>query len=545
MTSSPLRGFLDIIVAAVTEGTTEAARRAALSTQAGQERQDVLAEAAMLLMQARRYTESTELLREAARQGTSSAAEARSMAEFVARARRHEELEFEEGPTGFVKNFMVTASMGSDPEGWVASHLAGSLRAASADEVDFAKGFRLGITRGRLAAANAQMDASIEMLLDLGLAGMDLTADGNPEVGHRVRVRSLVPGYGWDATYYLTREEKGLRLLAVAPFVTPLGHEALRLLEAGEVEGARVWLDWAAEAMSDVGSDDPLQIPPFRRLWSANLPSDPDTMRYAAAALMAMGEGARHSVEILTEGLEKAETTEERFSFEHALASSYIQQERWSDLRPIATRIFEFQPQSLGAFVMTTIALTKTKQWDDVKRLVEERLAEKPQDPIALRAIVAMADERGEFREAEQALRRIVEQNKALPADYNNLAWYILEQDAVTEETVGFAERAALFNNQPDAAGMHTLASIYAEVGRYSEARELILQEMAMRGVEEPGPLEWYVFGRISEGYGEIEAARSFYELVRPRDAEGEETESTYRLAQQRIAALSEQPRRE
>ena len=49
---------------------------------------------------------------------------------------------------------------------------------------------------------------------------------------------------------------------------------------------------------------------------------------------------------------------------------------------------------------------------------------------------------------------------------------------------------------------LHTAASLYAETGKSVEAREVLLQSIALRGDDEPHPNSWYVFGRIAENYG-------------------------------------------
>jgi len=55
---------------------------------------------------------------------------------------------------------------------------------------------------------------------------------------------------------------------------------------------------------------------------------------------------------------------------------------------------------------------------------------------------------------------------------------------------------------------MHTLAAIYAEQGKTSEARELILKVMDLWALDEPNSEALFVFGRIAEQYGNVDAAK-------------------------------------
>jgi tetratricopeptide (TPR) repeat protein len=54
---------------------------------------------------------------------------------------------------------------------------------------------------------------------------------------------------------------------------------------------------------------------------------------------------------------------------------------------------------------------------------------------------------------------------------------------------------------------LHTLACLYAEAGKTKEAREVLIQAMDLKELDEPDPDYWYAFGRIAEQYGEKEVA--------------------------------------
>ena len=88
-------------------------------------------------------------------------------------------------------------------------------------------------------------------------------------------------------------------------------------------------------------------------------------------------------------------------------------------------------------------------------------------------------------------------------------------------------------------AYLHTLASVLAEAGNATAAREIILRTLNAANREEPEPSDWYVLGRIAEEYGERAAALDAYRKVRltPEDADAPQL-SCHFLAQRRIAGL-------
>jgi len=90
----------------------------------------------------------------------------------------------------------------------------------------------------------------------------------------------------------------------------------------------------------------------------------------------------------------------------------------------------------------------------------------------------------------------------------------------------------------PDGALLHTAASLYAEAGKAVEAREVLLQSIAVNGLDEPDSIAWYVLGRIAETYDEAGAAREMYgKVTKPEDLL-DLSSSTYALAQRRLALL-------
>jgi tetratricopeptide (TPR) repeat protein len=116
----------------------------------------------------------------------------------------------------------------------------------------------------------------------------------------------------------------------------------------------------------------------------------------------------------------------------------------------------------------------------------------------------------------------------------------LLERGRLDEKTVDSSQRAATLSGYGNAAHLHTLASIYADMGKTAEAYQVILQSLAARNDDAPRSDDWYVFGRLAEHYGLPEVARKYYKRVEAPSAPEGEALSTHALAARRLAALGE-----
>jgi len=92
---------------------------------------------------------------------------------------------------------------------------------------------------------------------------------------------------------------------------------------------------------------------------------------------------------------------------------------------------------------------------------------------------------------------------------------------------------AQLSQNSPHI--LHTLACLYAEIGKTKESREVLLQAMDLQGLDEPNADYWYALGRIAEQYGEREIATFDYEKVSKPKQALQIPNSSYRLAETRL----------
>jgi len=539
MDASATRDQFLILAAAATGGADAGLREGARLILDPAERRRAYEAVGRTLAQLRLYPEAAALLNESA-VGAPSAAQVRTLADILKKTRRHEELSFPENdPQSVVPRFQIalfTTSVKERPS--LIALFARAIIAAFAAE----KGPHRDPVEDlyRVATATARRSSvPLAMALDTGLAAIRQTLDGDDAVGYRARLVGA-PGYGQnEEIYFLVREDGKWKILATGSSAGLLGVEALDRAERDDLAGARRWLDWAREQLPPPGGDDPLAGSPFSRMWTKGAAGDKEKIRLAAAVLMAGHAEADRALPILEAG--KAAAPEaDRDAIDMALARVFLARRDWAKLYPPASRLLASKPDSESAFELFELALTRLSRSAEAKQAALERLKRLPDDRLALRALFTIEASERRYSEADRYGRQLVGLGGAVAGDLNNVAWNAIFLGPVTDQVIEDARRAVDLTRESSSASLHTLATLYAEAGKTTEARELLFKAIEARGSDEPNENDWYVLGRIAEDYDERPAASAAYHRVtKPEDA-AEIGQSTWLLAQKRLAGLGE-----
>jgi tetratricopeptide (TPR) repeat protein len=579
--ATPTRDALRLAATAATAGPEAAIAEAERRTGDAASLVGALDAAAEELVALRRYPEAAALLARAARQAPNAAAFL-ARAEALRRARRHEEVPEGGEPSGAVRRFLLGALAEPPAEdrmlGLLSRGLAAALQPAARRELVEApaRGLREPQRAARLSADARQ---------DLVLAAWRVTVQGDDRRGYRVELASRVGESPGRSAFFVVPEDGGYRIAGLGDAPATLGFEALRRLEAGDSHGASQWLDWASEELrrsppaapagsssaAASGAEEPPASPLpalWRRTASAESAAPPPAqpagpaepaarpepaageIRCAAASLAATAAGgtaARETAAIvstLRACRDAAGSEPRRLAFEVALAEAYGGLGQFQELLDTAGRVGALRLDSATVFAWRARALAALGRWPDLATLARARLRSDPEDAAALRVAAAAAARGGDLETAAAQLRRIVAGDNETAGDLNQLAWLALVRGRPDEQAVEDAQRAAALSGYRDAAILHTLAALYAELGRPAEAYRIIVQSIEARPAigpsqaAEPEDADWYVFGHLAESYGLPDVARRLYARVRPGKPEEADPLSTFRLAQARLAAL-------
>jgi hypothetical protein len=546
--ATPSRKVLRLVGTAALDGPDAAVRDADRRFPDAKARLEALASAAQNLMILRRYPEAAALFERASRQSP-NAAEILSLVDLLRKAKRAEELQISlQEPAGVVKRLLQLFTAGTlDARSFGALFTRDVARElAQQKDEDVQAMLELGFapTRKRLRSN----DIPVQTAMDIGFAAFRESVAGDDATGYRVKLVNSTGDGPKEMLAFVVKEDGQYRILSFLNGLEVLGEEALRRLEHGDLRAARQWLDWAHEQMAasrrrlDDPLDplDPLAASPFVTLWTRGQEAGADEIRCAAASLMAEGAnasgGAAKALPLLQSCRESAPDTK-KTAFDLALAHADRELARWPDLAQVAHRLLEAAPTSEHAYALAVLAAARAEHWDDMRRIAEERQARLPEDQLALRTLADVKQKNGDYDEEEALLAKLVDSGRAEAGDFNNLAWLALVRGRVDDKAIEHAQRAATLSEYTSYSALHTLASLYAEMGRTAEAYRIILQALGTKLDESPTSVDWYVFGRLAESYGLTDAARHYYQRVEPGAAKPDAA-STYQLARRRLDAL-------
>lgn len=524
-----LRDGFEVLSAAVLEGVPAAQRRAGQIVKAEPRRQ-ALQDAADRLVRLRRYAEAAELLR-AASQGAPNAAALRERSDLLARVRRVEnDGDVEPGPDGVVRTLLRGLLLGWNATRLQALFHPGSEQSAPTTDEDLAP-LRRMFERARQAA-----ELPTAVYADVTLSAALLSAEGEDAAGYRVRLRA-----GSQAqVLYVVKDEAGYRILTSSRNLEELAAEALRRTEAGDLAGAGRLLDWARD---ETGGDaaDALDGHPLALFWGAGHASSPDELRFACAALLVRHpRTAERGIRLLQAGRETAQDEAARARFDRALVDGFSAAGRWAEGLAVLERLEPLGQASERLRFQRLMQLEQLERWGELQGVAERTLLLKPNDVWANRALRRALEQRGDFSAAEAVCARWLGSGLARAHDYNECAWNALLADLPLDKAIERSRRAVELTGRSEWSYLHTLAALHAEADQPAEARQVIVEGMAVSGHDQPQAEDWYVFGRIAEDYGLREAALSAY-------ARGPEKSKTQRgtatLVRRRVAGLVAPPK--
>lgn len=476
---------------------------------------------AQTLLNLRLYPQATEMF-DAATQGAPNASSARPFIEELKKTKRIEELPLDEKEPRVVVQKMILA-MEHDDMTALKKLFAFDLKLDEDDDADLHSAMRI------MTAGNGMSPAVVG---DLSFATLRVQTDGDEKNGYRLRMRGdngmAIP------TLYVVRQGEGYVIRASRSMSDTIGAAVLTFADAGQLEVARTWLNWLREDVPAGGGDDPLAGAPFASLWPKdNTAANADEIRTAAASMMGR-KGTERSVPILLAMREKASNERTKTWIDLALANAYASRKEWKSVVPIAERLLAAYPESESAFTSNVYALSLSGRTADAEALAKSRLAKKPKDDEALRALSTNAAKARDYAAAAKYAEQIVDELSPTQNDYNNAAWFELFVGNVNHAMEN-ARRATAEESQTSPAALHTLATLYAETGKNIEARDALLRTLDKSRRETPDSSDWYVLGRMAENYGVREAALAAYKRVDKKEADGA---SVWELAQKRLKAM-------
>jgi len=527
--TSDVRKGLTVAAIAATKGTDAALKKSVELTTSNENRSQVLMNAGAVLLRVRKYPETAALFTEAAR-GQNNASQLTRSAEIFAHTRPYSDTKIDSSdPRSVVYQIFGAMLSGTITlEEFRSLIYIDPMDDDNLDQKEFDE---------MMATFRAQMqgvDMPLPVVADLALSNMKFAVDGDDALGYKIIVES--PGAAAQ-DFMVVKKEGKFRIAAFssAGETQPdqIAFLVLNELQKNNLPAARKWLDRARDKIHISEGDDPLDGSPFPHFWTKGQEGDASAARTAALVLMPSKQLKTTNLAAVISARDTAKSDIERARLNMVVAHAYVAQERWSEALPVAMDLIKALPTSLRAFDIASGAYTGLKRFDDWDKLVQTRRAEHPDELEYVRAAARIAAYRGQFDKARET---IMDKGQSNSEDLNLYAWFALALPGPIDQNAIDTGVRAVDLSKDSFAIQHTLGCLYAQAGKTSQARELLLKAMDDMHLEEPNSEIWFGMGLIAEQYGAADAAEKMF--ARVEKPKREYPASSYSLAQEHLAKL-------
>ena len=249
-------------------------------------KQRILASAGQTLIAIREYSSAADIF-EAGAAGTQNPAAVASVVQMFRKTKRSENLPaFEvKEPEDLVRVFLARAMKLDLPEKDLIELFSPFL--LDAQDPGAMRDFRRGLVLGMAKMQDSGL--TMETALDLSQSILQFSREGSDETGWVIHVS--YPGSGTansqNQPLFVIKENGKYRLLGAAGANDGIARFVLKLVEQGQIERAKTWLDRLRQEQAAGSGDDPLDGPLFARIWLQGQAADSRAVRVAAATLLA------------------------------------------------------------------------------------------------------------------------------------------------------------------------------------------------------------------------------------------------------------------
>lgn len=503
--SSSTREAIVLAAIAARDGSQAAVSEAESRDSNSHARGQVLLAASILLVKSRRYAPAVALMK-AALPGQDDPSQLRARIELTRKARPTMELLLPTGnPQRVVQDYLLVLL---NPN----SQLSDYTRLVTVDPADEKDELKKSMEEGlRLRSELTSQGAPLWVAQDMTLANLQMFTEGDEASGFRIRVLSSTN----DARVALISKRNGhYVIVGMTDYVAMVGDEVLRRLAGNDLKGARLWLDWTREEVKANAGDDLLGGSVFSRFWTRGDDPDPARMRMAALSLLVGSSEIRQYLTELTVARASAADAATADRIDLLLAYAAYILKNWKLYHDVAVRLLAAHPYSEFTLGTAVGAAIYSHDWNLGQKAIAARLSRMPDDPVAIRNAASLAEGKGEFAQARNILRPLIDSRRATMNDINSYTWDALLVDTVSDDDIALMERAIASKKRNSFAEIHTLACLYAVKGKTKEARDLLIRAMDLQGIEQPDEAIWFGFGLIAEQYGLKDVALSLYRRV-------------------------------
>ena len=359
---------------------------------------------------------------------------------------------------------------------------------------------------GRAKAQARKYGFEEDTLVDVILSTTNLSVDGEEARGFRIRGDA-------QPTFIVVREESGYRILGSAYNMAEIGKLVWRLLDDGDLEAARSWLD---RAIPEIHRES-VRTPPAVLLWSGVTDDlrGPTEARAAAAALVGRTEPSDKAIGILRETLERASVTIDKKQASVALAEALETAGQWDALAEIARSLGSSGLFSSESFEYFLKAAQANGDWQELARWAQQRLDEQPDHREALRALAEASAHQQDLAILNKATNQLLENEFVSTGELMLDAWLHRLVGRVDADRLIALQQKVSSYKEPGTDFYYTQAMMEAELNQPDEALQSLRAALGDLDARQAGPKTWFVQALICDLFGFPDAADSTRQRAR------------------------------
>ncbi|MCA9137030.1 MAG: tetratricopeptide repeat protein, partial [Planctomycetales bacterium] len=361
---------------------------------------------------------------------------------------------------------------------------------------------------------------------------------GDDTVGYVVTATGVEGADLPQVRQFVVRDGEHYRLFCPGKNSCEIGKLALGLIDEGDVDAARIWMDRVFEVEKEmIRLLDPLAGSPFARIRSYCANDDIKTLRLAAVCLSSR-DGADQKWIPELDSIRPAASALQQLQIDRVKRRLLEEAGRNDEALEIATTLLKGYPKFLELLMTKYHTEINLGRLDDAAATLE-LIAEVDQWYAVIERTKLM-HAKGGHEAVFQYVKEMIRDGQFTEINRNAMAWrslFVGKSDQVVEEAKQAVDQY-LPGDPRRASALHTLASVYADVGELKLAAETVRATIAARNGVRDGIDDW-VLGRIAEHCGLKEAAKKYYRRVKDSLVDTTNDASCTNLADYRLEMLS------
>lgn len=533
------------VVTAVLTGNTAPPMKLLEQSLTLEKKQSTLINAADILVSLRRYQDASRLIRQAA-VANKDAGNLENRADILERIIARDSAGIDcTTPVGTLKNFFF-------------DYLNGGASNPALYTKYFAKSFLDGM--GDIGADSLSQklenlinpvmgDSAAHFKSDITMSILNFESSGDDVNGYR-----LIAGFDGAGeasfVFYLVKEGSGFRIVAWDPLYSVMGRQILAYLDSGANDSAVMWFNWIfqpnkAQNVSSLSlqffTDERLPRSPYLMRQVAELLTLRDKSRgKAAAGIDAFWQKISNRDRFLSEAGKQGIPAELRKDLWNTLAFNLAdigtKNQAFDKAGLIARELAKYLKGDTQFIPWYALNLALWGQDAEAETIIETLRAARPDDRDVFSALLSVYQTTLNFAKLDAETAKYPSRLSGM--DLNNLAWDELFRDpngTLAPIALERSRKSVNLGQSRSRPELHTLATIYATIGRFDEARSMLSKAIELNSGNEPTSDDWYIIGLIADGYGFHDAAvEAWNKVVRDENSIPTKTD-TWILAQNRL----------